>query len=118
MSFNLKDAPASFSRLVVPTIKDFIHKFLFIYMDDWTIYGIVKYHTVNLCLMLERCRQHHISLNVKKCIFFAPFGIILGHIVCKDIMLVDPSKITVIIDLSTPTTVKQLRVTVVHTGYY
>ena len=87
-------------------------------MDDWTIYGLVKDHTVNLRLMLERCQQHNISLNLKKCIFCPPFGILLGHIVCKKGMLVDPTKIAIIVDLHTPTMVKQLMETLGHTGYY
>ena len=55
---------------------------------------------------------------MKKCIFCAPFGILLGHIVCKEGILVDPSKIAVIVDLPTPMTVKQIMVTLGHTGYY
>ena len=87
-------------------------------MDDWTVYGLAKDHVVNLRLMLERCRKHQISLNLKKCIFYTPFGILLGHIVCKEGMLVNPAKIAIIVDIPPPTTVKQLRVILGHTGYY
>jgi hypothetical protein len=69
-------------------------------------------------LMLERCRQCQISLNIKKCIFRTPFGILLGHIVCKQGLLVDPAKIAVIVNLPPPKTVCQLRATLGHTGYY
>ena len=48
ISFGLKNVPTVFSRIVVIVLKDFIHKFLAVYMDDWTIYVLVKYHTVNL----------------------------------------------------------------------
>ena len=68
--------------------------------------------------MLDRCRQCHISLNLKKCIFCAPFGILLGHVVCKQGLLVDPSKIAVILGLQPPTLVTELRETLVHTRYY
>ena len=118
MPFGLKNAPVIFSRLVVVAFKYFIHKFLVVYMDDWTIYGLVKYHIAYLQLMLESCRQHHISLNLKKCIFCATFGILLGHIVHKEGMVIDPTKIAIIIDLSAPMIVKQLRETLGHTGYY
>jgi hypothetical protein len=69
-------------------------------------------------LMLERCKQCQISLNIKKCIFGTPFGILLGHIVCKQGLLVDPAKIAVIVNLLAPKTVFQLRATLGHTGYY
>jgi hypothetical protein len=68
--------------------------------------------------MLDRCRQCHISLNLKKCILCRPFGILLGHVVCKQGLLVDPSKIAVIIYLPPPTSVRQLTTTLGHIGYY
>jgi hypothetical protein len=83
MPFGLKNAPAIFSRVVVATFKEFIHKFLEVYLDDWTVFSLLKDHIEVLRLMLDRCRQCHISLNLKKCIFCAPFGILLGHVVCK-----------------------------------
>ena len=55
ISFGLKNAPVLFSRIVVAAFKDFIHKFLVVYMDDLTIYGLVKDHTMNMRLILERC---------------------------------------------------------------
>jgi hypothetical protein len=72
-----------FSRVVVATFKEFIHKFLEVYLDDWTVFNLLKDHIEVLELMLDRSRQRHISLNLKKCIFCTPFGILLGHVVCK-----------------------------------
>jgi hypothetical protein len=57
-------------------------------------------------------------LNIKKFIFGTPFGILLGHMVCKQGLLVDPAKITVIVNFPTPKTVRQLRATLGHIGYY
>jgi hypothetical protein len=118
MPFGLKNAPTIFSRVVIATFKEFIHQFLEVYLDDWTVYSLLKNHVEVLRLMLERCRQCQISLNIKKCIFGTPFGILLGHIVCKQGLLVDPAKITVIVNLPAPKTVCQLRETLGHTGYY
>jgi hypothetical protein len=42
----------------------------------------------------------------------------LGHIVCKQGLLVDPAKIALIVNLPPPNTVCQLRATLGHTGYY
>lgn len=41
MPFGLKNMPAIFSRVVVATFKEFIHKFLEVYFDDWTVFGLV-----------------------------------------------------------------------------
>jgi hypothetical protein len=107
-----------FSRVVIATFKEFIHQFLEVYLDEWTMYSILKYHVKVLRLMMERCRQCQISLNIKKCIFGTPFGILLGHIVCKHGILVDPSKIAVIMKLPPPNSVRQSRATLGHTCYY
>jgi hypothetical protein len=118
MSFGLKNAPTIFSRVVIAAFKEFIHQFLEVYLDDWTVYSLLKDHVEVLRLMLEICRQCQISLNIKKCIFGTPFGILLGHIVCKQGLLVDPAKIAVIVNLPPPKSVRQLRETLGHTGYY
>ena len=47
-----------------------------------------------------------------------PIGILLGHIVCKQGLLVDPTKIIVIVNLPAPKIVCQLREMLGHTGYY
>jgi hypothetical protein len=99
MPFGLKNAPAIFSRVVVEAIKKFLNKFLEAYFDDWTFFSLLKNHIECLRLMLDKCRQCQIALNLKKCIFFSPFGVLLGHIVCKQGLLVDPSNITIIVDL-------------------
>jgi hypothetical protein len=109
MPFGLKNAPAVFSRVVVETFKEFIHKFLEVYLDDWMVFSLLQDHIEVLWLMLDRCRQCHISLNLKKCIFFAPFGILLGHVVCKQGLLVDPTKIAVILELASLTSVRKAK---------
>jgi hypothetical protein len=118
MPFGQKNAPTIFSRVLVEAFKDFPHKFLEAYFDDWTVFSLMKDHIECLRLMLDKCRQCQIALNLKNCIFFSPFGLLLGHIVCKQGLLVDPSKISIIVDLPPPTTVRQLRTALGHTGYY
>lgn len=118
MPFGLKNSPAIFSRDVVATFKEYIHQFLEVYFDEWTVFRLLKTHVVSLRMMLERCRKYQISLNLKKCIFNVPFGILLGHIVCKQGLMVDPVKIAIIVNLAPPGSSKQLRTTLGHTSYY
>ena len=118
MPFGLKNALAIFSRVVVAIFKEFIHKFLEVYFDDWIVFWLLKKHIELLRLMLAKCRQHQISLNLKKSIFCVPFGNLLGHIVCKQGLMVDPAKIAIIVNLQPPSSVKQLRTALGHIGYY
>ena len=48
MPFGLKNAPTIFSRVVVAVFKYLIQNFMQVYMDDWTVYGLVKDHLENL----------------------------------------------------------------------
>eukprot|EP00253_Pinus_taeda_P031255 PITA_31255 len=47
MPFGLKNVPTTSSHLAIAAFKDFIHKFLEVYFDDWTIFGLVKHHVAN-----------------------------------------------------------------------
>jgi hypothetical protein len=81
MPFGMKNAPEIFSRVVIVAFKEFIHQFLEVYLDDWTVYSVLKDHVEVLRLMLEKCMKFQISLKIKKCIFGTPFGILLGQMV-------------------------------------
>jgi hypothetical protein len=118
MLFGLKNSPTIFSRVVVKAFKEFLHKFFEAYFDDWTVFILLKNHIECLRIMLDKCRQCQISLNLKKCILFSPFGMLLVHIVCKQGLLVDQSKISIIVYLPPHTLVKQLCTALGHTRYY
>jgi hypothetical protein len=79
------------------------------------VFSLLKDHLEVLRLMLDRCRQCQILLNLKKCVFCASFGILL---VCKHGLLLDLAEIAVILDLEPPTLVKLLRGNLGHTRYY
>jgi hypothetical protein len=118
MPFGLQNKPMIFSRVVVEAFKEFLHNFLEAYFDDWTVFSLLKDHIECLRLILDNCRQCQISLNLKKYILFSPFGVLLGHIVCKHGLLVNPSNIAIIVDVPPPTSVRQLCIALGHTGYY
>lgn len=44
MPFGIKNAPTVFSRLVIATFQEFIHKFVEVYMDSWIVYILLKEH--------------------------------------------------------------------------
>ncbi len=99
MPFGLKNASMIFPHIVVAAFKEFIHKFLEVYLDDWIIFGLVKKHIASLRLILDTCRRHQIVLNLKKCNFLILFKNLLGHVVCKEGLMVDAEKISIILNL-------------------
>lgn len=53
MPFGLKNALAIFSCIVIAAFKEFIHKFLEVYINDWMVFRLVKRHVSGLHLMLD-----------------------------------------------------------------
>jgi len=58
IAFRLKNAPIIVSYIFITTFKDFIHKFLEVYFDDWTVFGLVKHHVASLHLIVGTCRRY------------------------------------------------------------
>jgi hypothetical protein len=54
-------------------------------------------------------------LNINKCILCTPFDVFYGDIVCKEGLLVDPSKSVAIVNLLAPGTISSL---LGHIRYY
>ena len=42
--FELKNAPTIIYRIVVVAFREFIHNFLEVYLDDWTLFNLLKKH--------------------------------------------------------------------------
>lgn len=57
-------------------------------------------------------------LNLNKFIFYMSFGTLLGHVVYKYGVLLDPPKIATIINLEASTNVHIMQSTLGHKGYY
>ena len=62
----------------------------------------------HLRLCLKCCCTSRLTLNPAKCAFGVTSGALLGHIVSKEGIAVDPNKITAIIEAKTPTNAKAL----------
>ena len=79
-----------------------------VFLDDFAVHGTPKGHLHHLCLCLERCRIARLSLNPAKCAFGVTSGTLLGHIVRKEGIAVDPRKIDAIKKSPTPKNAKAL----------
>ena len=78
MPFGLKNAPAIFSKAVIIVFMKFIHKFLKVYFNDGTVFGLMDKHVGTLTLMLAKCQEHQISLNLKKKYLLCSFWHFIG----------------------------------------
>lgn len=118
MPFRLKNAPTIFSHIVIAAFKEFIHQFLEVYFDDWIVFGLLERHVVSVRMMVNTCQRYHIALNLKKLLFCAPFRTSLGHVVCRQGLMVYLAKVAVILKLDALRSVKHLHTTLGNTRYY
>lgn len=118
MPFGLTNAPTTFKRVILNIFWKTIGKMIKVFLDEWTLYTLLKNHLSNLRLMLEICRKSNMSLNPNKCTFMVPFGWLLGHVVTNEGLLTDLMKVVVILNFLVPKTVKNLEGFLGMTGYY
>ena len=86
---------------------DEIGHFIVIYLDDINVYSKTdEEHLAHLRRVFEKCRRFGISLNPKKTLFGLEEGKILGHIISKDGIRIDPSRIEGILNISHPRNLK------------
>lgn len=68
--------------------------------------------------ILQRCEETNLVLNREKCHFMICEGIMLGHKISEQGIIVDKAKIEVIDKLPPPTTVRGIRSFLGHAGFY
>ena len=87
-----------------------IHDFLVIYIDDLTIFSKSdQQYLDHLRQVFLKCRKYGISLNPKKSLFGLEEGKILGHIISKEGIRIDPIRIEAILQIPHPRNVKELQ---------
>ena len=119
MPFGLCNAPATFQRMMNLSFSEFIGKFVFIYLDDIIIYSpSVESHTEHIHQILNRIDQVNLRLNPTKCLFFQDSVKFLGHVVSKNGISPDQSKIEAIYNIPTPNTIKELQSFLGLANYY
>eukprot|EP00253_Pinus_taeda_P036414 PITA_36414 len=71
--------------------------FLVVYLDDLTMFsGSDDEHIHHLRIVFQRCRKFGVSLNPKKSLFAMEEGKLLGHIISKEGIHIDPSRVEAI----------------------
>ncbi|XP_069147092.1 uncharacterized protein [Solanum lycopersicum] len=109
MPFGLKNAGATYMRAMTTLFHDIIHKEIEVYVDDVIIKSKESSnHLEDLRKFFARLRKYNLKLNPAKCVFGVPAGKLLGFIVSRRGIELDPSKIKAICDLPLPKSKKEV----------
>ena len=101
---------ATFQRAIDIAFAKEIHDFLVVYQVDITMFSkFVNEHLDHLRRVFIKCRKFWISLNPKMTLFGLEEGKLLGHIISKYGIRIDPTRIEAILTITHPRKVRELQ---------
>jgi len=110
MPFGLKNVGATFQRVMDIAFANEKDVFLVVYLDDLTVFSnSYEEHLYHLKIVFHRCRKYGISLNPKKSLFAMDEGKLLGHIISKEGIRIDPARVEAIQKIDFPHSKKEIQ---------
>ena len=119
MSFGLTNAPAYFMYLMNSVFMPELNKFVVVFINDILSYSKNEAdHVEHLRVVLSKLREHKLYAKFSKCEFWLSKIPFLGHILSRDGISVDPSKVQEVMDWKAPTLVHEVWSFLGLVGYY
>lgn len=119
MPFGLTNASATFQSLMNEIFRPHLRRFILVFFDDILIYSKTwEDHLQHFHTILSTLENHYLFAKESKCTFGVTLVEYLDHVVSREGIVADPTKIQAIRDWPTPTTVKEIRGFLGLAGYY
>jgi len=119
MPYGLVNAPSVFQSFMDEVLRDFLGKFVLVYIDDILIYSKnPAEHQRHVSLVLQRLREFTLFLKAEKCTFHQTTVDFLGYVLSDRGVEMDKSKTETIMSWPTPTSVKELQRFLGFTNFY
>ena len=119
MPFGLRDAPATFQRLVDKMLAGIQYDYAMAYLDDIIVKGQDEEDSIeHLREVFRRIRAAHLKLKPSKCDLFKRSITYLGHIIGGDGVRTDPKKVRAVQEWPIPIYVTDVRGFIGLCSYY
>jgi hypothetical protein len=117
--FGLSNAPVVFMCLMNGVFREYLDKFVIVFLDDILVYSkSEEEHEHHLRMVLQVLREHQLYAKLSKCSFYQNIIHYLGHIISEEGIAVDPENIEAIKGWTTPKNVTEVRSFMGLVGYY
>lgn len=119
MPFGLKNAPATFQRVMDQILRGLVNKTCLVYLDDIIIFSTsLQEHISNIKEIFNRLRDAGLKIQLDKSEFIKREVAYLGHIVTPEGVKPNPGKIKAIKGYPIPKTTKEIKSFLGLLGYY
>ena len=119
MLFGLKNALATFQRMIDKVLRKYLHKFFFVYMDDIVIFSnSLQENWQHLKIIFDELKNHGLKIELDKSEFLRKEVPFFGHIITPDGIKPNPEKINAINKYPLPITQKDVKAFLGLTKYY
>ena len=119
MPFGLKNAGATFQRMMEECLGELQPSKCLVYLDDVIVHATTfEQHLENLDMVFQKLHQYGLKLKPSKCSFFKDRLQYLGHVVSAYGVETDPEKTEALRTWPVPKNTKELHTFLGVTGYY
>src|ERR1043165_9153975 len=119
MPFGVTNAPGVFMEYMNRIFHPYLDKFVVVFIDDNLIYSKSdEEHAEHLRVVLELLKEKKLYAKLSKCEFWLEEVSFLGHVISKNGIDVDPTKVEAVSQWEAPKNASEIRSFLGLAGYY
>lgn len=110
MPFGLTNASLVFMDLMNRVFHEYLDSFVVVFIDDILVYSAnYAKHEERLKIVLEKLQEKRLFAKFKKCEFWLKKVSLLGNVINKNGLAVNPAKVQAKVEWERPTSVREIR---------
>ena len=110
LPFGLSNTPSQFQALINDVLRDFLNKFVFVFLDDILIFSPTpEVHRCHVKQVLQRLLENQLYVKAEKCEFHKESVSFLGYVISPGNVNMDPGKVRAVTEWPTPSSRRQLQ---------
>nr|KYP54662.1 Retrovirus-related Pol polyprotein from transposon 17.6 [Cajanus cajan] len=119
MPFGVTNAPGVFMDYMNRICHPYLDRFVVVFINDILVYSKTREeHTEHLRIVLQTVKDKRLYTKLSKCEFWLDIVNFLEHVVFEGRIVINPSKVEMILEWKTSKSIFEIRSLIGLTGYY